>query len=269
MKSRLNLNIMGNIFYLDKHINFKTITTSIVLTSLTFFLPYFSEGKGFVTFDIVKSFLYLFLGLTIIYLAVNFKLIGSFFKTYYKFNFITIGLSLMELFISISLVIVYSQSLIGYILALSWLLSGCLRITIESTPALFYSDIKELLKLIQVFAFTRIAYFSILALLIFTNFSTLPLYFWLILLILNMLLISNLNPYAIKHGSVRGAILILRKIGEEKIVKTSKLDSIYLSKSYLDRLLKRWDDFNLIELRNNRVELSNRLKIVKENYKNE
>ena len=268
MKSLPNLNIIGNLFCLDKHLNLKVIFTSIVLTCLTFFLPYFFEGKSFGTLDIIKSFLYIFLGLTIIYLITNYKLISSFFKDYFKFNGITFVLGLMEIILSISIISVYNKSLLGWILALFWLFSGSLRIIIQSTPALFYSEINKFMKLIQIFAFTRISYFSILALLILTNLSNIPFYLLTILLILNIILISNLNSYAIKHSSVRESILILRKIGEERTIKVSKLDSSNLSKSYLDQLLKRWDNFNLVELRNNRVELSEHLKIIMGGYKN-
>ena len=265
MKSRFNINLVGNIFYLDKHVKWNEISKAIFLTIFMGFFAYIFEGK---TFNI-NDLLYIILGSSLVYLVYNYKILWKLFDKYYTFRFITILFSFVEIILALSFIIFYNKMVITYIFAFLWLFSGILRILIQATPALFYSDINELLKVIQIFAYSRASYFSIALLIILSylqkvsTFNYILLYL-IIFFILNLWLISNLNPYMIKHSSVRNSIELIRLVNSEGRIKIAKLkEKSNFSNLELDRIIKRWDNYNFIELNGNRVELSNYLKEVK------
>ncbi len=264
MKSRLNVNIIGNIFYLDKHLRWSEISKAIILTLIMGFFAYLFEGK---IFDL-KDSLYVFLGLSLVYLGYNYKALWDLLNKYYKFNIITLLSSLMEIILAMSFIIVYSGSAIGYIFAFLWLSSGMLRVLIQATPALFYSDINELLKAIQIFAYSRAAYFSIILLMILDSLPSVSTFEYSIFLTISFLLIlwliANLNPYMIKHSSVKNSVELIRLVNSEGRIKLNRLkEKSNFSDAELGRIIKRWDNYNLIELNGNRVELSNYLQGVK------
>src|SRR3989344_8774254 len=122
MKSRLNINIIGNIFYLDKHLRVKAIIQAVLLTIITGVLAYILEGK---ILDL-KDSLYLFLGLPLIYLVYNYKVLWQLFNKYYKFHIITLFFSSMAIILALSFIIVYNKIAISYIFAFLWLFSGLL-----------------------------------------------------------------------------------------------------------------------------------------------
>lgn len=264
MKNLLNIDLIGNIFYLDKHIKWKEISKSIFLTLLIGFFAYILEGKSF---DL-KDSLYIFLGLSLLYLGYNYKILWSLFKEYYQFHIATVFFSLMEIVLALSLIFVYNKTVIGYIFAVLWLFSGMLRVLICATPALFYSDINDLLKTIQIFAYSRASYFAVMLLIILSYFSKVStlgyILFLTIFFFLNLWLISNLNPYMIKHPSVKNSIELIRLIDSEGRIKINRLkERNNFSNAELERILKRWNNYNLIEIASNRVELSKYLQEVR------
>lgn len=269
LEKYFNLGIVGNLFYLNKHIKVKTIYTSVLLTIIIGFLGFFLEGEIFGLFFPLKEFLYLLMGLSFLYLVLNYMLIVQFFKKYYHFTLITFVMSLMEIVLAVSIVMVYNKQLIGWILGIFWLFSGFLRILIQSTRALFDSEIRNFLKIVQIFAYTRAAYFSFTGLLILSLIPKTPisifLFFLLIMFFLNLFLISNLNPYMIKHSSVRRAVELIRLIGMEKEIKLNKLSNMTkLSKTYFNRLVGKWDRHNFVNVSNKRVELSKTMRLIKD-----
>jgi hypothetical protein len=265
MKSPLNISTIGNIFYLDKHLSYKTIAESILLTFLMGFFAYIFKGT---IFD-VSDFLYIFLALSVLYLVYNYKILLDLFKKYYNLGLLSFFSSVMEIILALSFIFVYGKSTIGYIFAILWLFSGMTRVLIQATPALFYSDAKELSKVIQIFAYSRASYFSIILLLILNSLpqstSLVYLSYLTIFLFINILMISNLNPYMTKHKSVGEAIKLIREIKQADTIKLNKLkEKTSLSEDYFNRLIKRWDNYNLVSIFGNRVELSNQLKLIKE-----
>ena len=154
------LDTIGNIFLLDKDLRKKEWIITIFVTLFTAILKYILDNESIASNLKFSDFMYLIIGLCVVHILLNFKIIIKFFKEYFVLNTLFFGI-IFEIALGISIIIIGEKELYSWILAILWIFSGFLRVLIEYSKALFELEMSKFLTIIQIFAYARAAYWAV------------------------------------------------------------------------------------------------------------
>jgi len=256
--------IVGNIFLLDKHLHKKEIIVSVLTAIGTSAIGLLFNKHVISPIIGMEELIYGIIFSSIIYIASEIKNIYNFIKKYFCVNTIVIFNIILDVAIAISILVVGQGDIFSWILGASWMFSGFLRMLITFSKALFESDIKEYLKIIQIYAYTRAAYLMTILLFLYSvititpNITLLDIIFMFMVLGLCLIYSSNLSPYMTKHENVKRVILMFRVIKDNKGIKLNALqERSGFTKEYFDKIISRHSQYGTIVLNGKRVYLGN------------
>lgn len=237
LSKKINIYLIGNIFFIDKKPNFKVLLYAIILSFLQPISEIILEIKYFSNFNF--SDVFLSIGVMLILFCLqsvikNWDVLLRFTRKYIKLKvdiILTFGAEILlgyMIFYFIEQFFIYA--LLG---TLFWVTSGFLRIIIQTTNALFYEDSNELAKLIQSYSYLRISYFTLLLILLFNKIQLISyiksiliqlenmndyldfsiyIAFWFFLIFVYSHFMLNLYPYFTNDPEVVKSITIIQFI---------------------------------------------------------
>lgn len=237
LSKKINIYLIGNIFFIDKKPNFKVFLYAIILSFLQPISEIILEIKYFSNFNF--SDVFLSIGVMLILFCLqsvikNWDVLLRFTRKYIKLKvdiILTFGAEILlgyMIFYFIEQFFIYA--LLG---TLFWVTSGFLRIIIQTTNALFYEDSNELAKLIQSYSYLRISYFTLLLILLFNKIQLISyiksiliqlenmndyldfsiyIAFWFFLIFVYSHFMLNLYPYFTNDPEVVKSITIIQFI---------------------------------------------------------
>lgn len=253
--------LVGNLFLLDKQIKVKNILIPILITLFVAFSKFILEQRPIIENFSIKEFMYMLLGISLFSILIKSKLILTFFKKYFSFNWVLFTGIFFEITLFMTVIYTSKGSLYGWILGFFWLFSGILSAVIQFSKAIFLANIEDYLEIIQIFAYSRGAYFAITIILISNLFQipnkALP---WLIYIVLIFVLmvwfILNLYPYMVKNQNVKNVIELIRCVKNRKRIKINQLKNLTnFSDSYFNKIISRLVQAKFLEIKSGKVEL--------------
>jgi hypothetical protein len=252
--------MIGNIFAVDRKINFKTILIPIITILLMALSKFIFDNQNISANITLQDLMYLPIISTILYTFFKYNLIGKLFKEYFNFKFEVIILILFYTLISIYIVTLPDPKIYLFFSVILFCFSGFQRIVIQKTKALFFTDIYEFMDFIQIYGYTRAAFFSIPIIyfvnILVYNSPLVGLIYYLIIFVFIFLFVANLYPYCNKHKDIKKTILIIRKIAENKNIKINNLNSLVDSSDvFIQKQLNRLALVGYISIENGRVKL--------------
>lgn len=253
----MKIDWIGNIFMLDKQINVKTVAISILLTFFVAFFKFILEQQFIFS---IKDIMYPLLALSLFYILIKSKIILHFIKEYFSFNLVYLSGTVFEIIIFITIVYVSKYSLYGWILGIFWIFSGILLVTILCTKAIFNAEINYYMDIIQIFAYSRLAYFLIVLILISNllsiNEQSYLITFYILMFIIILWFTANLNPYIVKNQNVKNVIELIRFVQVHKKIKIGQLKNFTnLSESDFHKSLSKLSRARYLKIQNKKVEL--------------
>lgn len=208
------IQLIGNIFFVDRNINVKTILIAVAATLLTGLLNFIFENETVFENFTIQNFTFPLIVTAIVSFVVKYKLIQKFVGMYFKLSFDSIKALIFYLLIFV-VILSTGPTIYAYFLAILFFLSGILRFIIQKTRALFFAEMSEFMDFIKIYGYVRVAFYSLIILIIYKTIALSPNIFLILLLIFEIEMISNLYPYCTKHEDIEKTILILRKIANE------------------------------------------------------
>ncbi len=261
---------VGNIFLVDSKINSKVVGLAIAGTFLTALLKFVLEGQpvsnNFTLEDILA---YPLIVAALLLFIIRIKLITKFSRDYIKFRLAFIFHLVFQM--AILLFFLRIPSLYSYFAGLLFFISGVQRVIIQKTNALFFAEMSDFLSFIQLYGYVRAAFFGVVAL-VFAKIVSLSIpsvwfLFFLLIFIFELIFLSNLYPYCIKHKDIERTIAVLRTIANKPVVKIGELSSLAnLSDETISKCVHRLSLGNFVDIQDNYVTLSKEGKKI---YRNE
>lgn len=252
------IQIIGNVFVVDRKINKEIFLNAFIITILTALLKFiFEKQPAFGNFTISEIITYPLFIATILLITDKSKIIKKIFTENFKKRDI---IYLIPLILIIIPFISIRPTEFACFLILLFFISGFQRIVIQKTKALFFAEISEFMDFIQVYGYIRASFFGFTILwfstIIDLNSEMLWIVFFFMILIIQIEFLVNLYPYCKKHTDIERTILILRKIAENKNIKINKLvPLINVSDNLIKKQLKRLILANYISIKNGHIKL--------------
>lgn len=236
------IQLIGNIFFVDRNINVKTILIAVAVTLLTGLLNFIFENETVFKNFTIQEFTFPLIATAIVLFVVKYKLIQKFIGIYFKLSLYSIEALIIYLLIFVA-ILYTGPTIYAYFLAILFFISGILRFIIQKTRALFFAEMSEFMDFIQIYGYVRVAFYSLVILIIYKTIALDLSIFLVIVLIFEIELITNLYPYCKKHEDIEKTILILRKIADNKNINVDELISSIdasnnFTKQQLDKLIK-------------------------------
>ncbi len=257
----LGIKSAGNIFLVDANYSWKSIIYAILTALLAALLRFILVGE-------LVNISYVFIGLATMIVAAAIwllfrerLLIFKFLRRYLKFNWLLLWGISATIIISSTFVYFSGNELYGWITAVLWFLSGSTRALIQFSEALFNSELGEFMQIIRIYAYSRIAVYSIGLVSFFSMIpflSNLPqIVFYGAIFLLTLCLMANLYPYATRHQNIRKVIKLIRLVGEQKLIKVNRLRALVgFSQKTFDKIWPRLVGGGFFHVLNKRVQLS-------------
>lgn len=237
LSKKINVYLIGNIFFIRKKPNLKVLLYAVILS----FLQPISEIILEINYlsDFNFSDVFLSIGVMLILFCLqsvikNRDMLLRFTRKYIKLKVdivLTLGVEILLGYMIFNLIEqFFIYALLG---SFFWVTSGFLRIIIQSTKALFYENSNELAKLIQSYSYLRISYFTLLLILLLNkiqfisqiksiliqlenmnDYLDISIYiaFWFCLIFVYSHFMFNLYPYFTNNPEVVKSIKIIQFI---------------------------------------------------------